>query len=140
MSPFRDSQGSSPLSFSLAHLAHMHATPGQEAHGTNSQATRLSTRGDCSPPRTHLVMSGDIFRCHNLAGRRILRGLVLKVRDLLGTAPPHKCELHDSGARQGSPAPGRAGSPFQMRVGGFLSDACAPVPRALARYGHQHVC
>lgn len=105
MSPFRDSQGSSALGFSLVHLAHTHATPGQEARGTDSQATRLSAR-------THLAMSGDIFCCHNLVGRGILLGLVVEVRDLLGTAAPHRRQLHDSSARRGSPCSRENRLPF----------------------------
>lgn len=64
------------------------------------------------PPRTHLAMSGDIFCCHNLAGRGILLGLVVEVRDLLGTAAPHRRQLHDSSDRRGSPCSRENRLPF----------------------------
>lgn len=111
MSPFRDSQGSSALGFSLVHLAHTHATPGQEARGTDSQATRLSTRGDCAPQDTF----GDVrrhFLLSQLGGEGILLGLVVEVRDLLGTAAPHRRQLHDSSARRGSPCSRENRLPF----------------------------
>lgn len=155
----RGSWGSCPLYFSPAPSLPHTCYPQQEANGTCSLATKISTRGDCLPPpasaMAHLTMSGDIFG-HQVSeggreekqggargGRDHWHSWHLSGRDAAKDGPHQRLSGHVTVVQGQSipPIPDRQAHPARCELGAscwMLVCGCVRV-RVLARCGHQEL-